>query len=128
MRAENNGGQFSSQFQITVQLRPDADLKKVREIVTAEVARIVKESVTQKEMARVIAAREASTIRSLQSLNARANTLQAYNHFLGDPDKLTWDLDRYRNATPASVREIAAKYLQPEHMITVTTTPKAGAK
>ena len=44
----------------------------------------------------------------------RANVLQAYNHYLGDPDKLTWDLDRYRKATPDKIRATAAKYLVPD--------------
>jgi predicted Zn-dependent peptidase len=54
----------------------------------------------------------------------RANVLQAYAHYLGDPDKITWDLDRYRTTTPDKVRAAAAKWLSPDHVIEVVTIPK----
>ncbi|MFT3696381.1 MAG: pitrilysin family protein [Kofleriaceae bacterium] len=123
VRANQEGHQFSGTFQITVQLRPDADEKKVRDIVLAEIAKVTKEPLADKEMARLVASHEAGAIRSLQSVNARANILQEYNHFLGDPDKLSWDLDRYRKATPSAVQAAAAKYLTPDHVITIMTTP-----
>jgi predicted Zn-dependent peptidase len=54
----------------------------------------------------------------------RAEMLQLYNHYLGHPDKLSWDLDRYRKATPEAIRAVVAKYLVPDKFVTVITTPK----
>jgi len=125
------GSQFSGTFQIMVTLRPDASLDEVKKLVTAEVARIGKEPLTGKELARVVAGNEAGTVRRLESLLARGEMLQAYNHYLGDPAKLTWDLDRYRTTTPEKIRATVAKYLLPDRMVTIITNPvasKAGAK
>jgi len=125
------GAQFSGTFQIMVTLRPDASLDEVKKLVTAEVARIGKEPLTGKELARVVAGNEAGTVRRLESLLARGEMLQAYNHYLGDPAKLTWDLDRYRTTTPEKIRATVAKYLLPDRMVTIITNPvasKAGAK
>ena len=52
--------------------------------------------------------------------------LQQYNHFLGDPDKVTFDLDRYRKTTPEKIRSVAARVLDPAHEITVITLVPAG--
>ena len=76
----------------------------------------------------MVAAQEAGQIYRLENLNNRANTLQDYNQFLGDPGKLTFDLDRYRTTSGDKIRAAVAKYLQPAHMITVITNPVGGGK
>ena len=77
---------------------------------------------------RFVASTEASVVYRLEDVNARANTLQAYNHYLGDPGKLTWDLDRYRKTTPDKIRATAAKYIVPANAVTIITNPTGGAK
>jgi len=126
VNAFQGGQQFSGQFQISVTLRSDANLDEVKKIVAAEVAKIVKEPITDKEFSRVIASNEAGTIRSLETTMGRAETLQAYNHFLGDPNKITWDLDRYRKTSPAKIRDVAAQYLRSDRMVTAVTNPAGG--
>ncbi|MEO8700077.1 MAG: pitrilysin family protein, partial [Kofleriaceae bacterium] len=126
--ASQNGATFSGIFNITVTLRTEANLDEVKRVVAAEVARVIKEPLTAKELARVVASNEAFRIRSLETGLGRADTLQSYNHFLGDPNKITWDLDRYRNTTPEKVRAAAAKYLVADRMVTVVTNPAAGDK
>jgi predicted Zn-dependent peptidase len=128
VNAGQDGMTFSGNFTITVQLRSGADLEQVKQIVLDEVARVTREELAPREIQRVVAAAESSMIRRLEDLNRRANVLQEYNQFLGDPNKITWDLDRYRHATPAKIREAAARYLDPAHMITVITNPAGGAK
>ena len=125
VRANQGGQGFSGTFQITVSLRTGADVAAVQQIVLDEVAKVTREDLTAKEMSRLVVAQEAGAIRELESVNGRANVLQTYNHFLGDPDKITFDLDRYRKATPEQVRASAAKYLGPAHLVTVVTTPAA---
>ena len=77
----------------------------------------------------MVSANEEFAIRRLETAFGRSQALQDYNHFLGDPDKITWDLDRYRTTTPEKVRATVAKYLQPDRVVTVITSPSnAGAK
>jgi predicted Zn-dependent peptidase len=124
--AGQGGSQYSGMFTITVTLRTDADIEAVKKIVMDEVARLAKEPIADKEVQRVVASNEAWAIRGLENVNARANALQGYNHYLGDPGKLTWDLDRYRKTTPEKVRAAVAKYLAPAPVV-VVTNPTAGA-
>jgi predicted Zn-dependent peptidase len=120
--------QFSSIFRISVTLRTGADLEEVKKLVAEELARVTRDPISDKELARAIAREEASMIYGLETPIARAQQLQSYNHFVGDPDKITWDLDRYRHTTTAKIRDVAAKYLRPDAMVTTITMPKDGAK
>ena len=91
----NQGGsQFSGQFSVSVTLRTGTNVDDVKKIVFDELARVTKENLTDKEIARFVAATEASAVYRLEGLNARANQLQAYNHYLGDPGYLAQDLAR----------------------------------
>jgi predicted Zn-dependent peptidase len=126
--AGQDGMTFSGNFSITVTLRSGADMEQVKKIVEDEVAKVAKDSVTEPEIQRYVASREAGVIYRLEDLNNRANILQEYNQYLGDPNRITWDLDRYRKTTPEKVRAVAAQYLTPEHMITVITNPAGGGK
>jgi zinc protease len=130
VRANQGGNTFSGVFEITVTLRGKADLDEVKRIVMDEVARVAKANLSDKEIARVVAAEESRMVFRLESLNNRANILQEYNQFLGDPDRITWDLDRYRKTTADKIRATFAKYITPDHMVTVITNPmgKAGGK
>ncbi len=124
--AGQDGMTFSGVFSITVQLRTGADIERVKKIVTDEVARLTRENVTAEDIDRFVAYKEADTIHKLESVFGKAQRLQEYNHFLGAPDKITWDLDRYRKTTPDKIRATVARYLSPDHMITIVTTPMAG--
>lgn len=121
--AFQSGSGFSGQFSIVVTLMSDANIDEVKRIVLAEVDKVTKQNLSDAEIARVIAGNEAGTIRELETPFGRAETLQAYNHYLGSPDKLTWDLDRYRNTNAEKIRATAAKYLTPNNMLTVITQP-----
>jgi len=129
VRAAQGGRTFSGVFEITVTLRGEAKVEDVKQIVFDEVARVGKELLADKEIHRVIAAREATVIRQLETVFGRSQVLQDYNHYLDDPDRISWDLERYRTATAERIRATAAKYLSPGHVVTVITAPQAkGAR
>jgi zinc protease len=125
--AFQDGSTFSGAFQITVTLRNETQLAEVKEIVATEVARLTREDLTEQEIGRFRASAEAGAIRGLESVLGRAQTLQRYNHYLGDPDRISWDLDRYRNTNAARIRAVAAQYLLPERMVTILTNPSKPA-
>jgi predicted Zn-dependent peptidase len=124
VRAAQAGRTFSGVFEITVTLRGEATIDEVKQIVLGEVARVGKEPLADKEIQRVIARNEAAAIRQLETVLGRSQVLQAYNHYLGDPGKLSWDLDRYRTTTAEAIRAAAAKYLTPGRAVTVITVPQ----
>jgi predicted Zn-dependent peptidase len=119
--------QFSSYFEITVTLRGEADLAAVEALVEAEVAEVRDEAISERELTRAITRYEARAIRGLEGLLPRAERLQAFNHYYGDPDSFSRDLDRYRAVTVDAIRAEAARHLVPERQVTLVTMP-GGAK
>jgi zinc protease len=117
---------FSSVFSISVTLRSDADLATVEDLVEAEVAKVRDTPVTARELARMVTRYEAAAVWRLEDLLTRAETLQSFNHFLGDPDRISFNLDRYRAATAAGIRDQARAHLAPDRQVTVVTMPAPG--
>jgi len=52
--------------------------------------------------------------------------LQSYNHYLGKPDSISDDLDRYRGVNAAAIRDIANQYLAGDRGVELITMPAAG--
>jgi predicted Zn-dependent peptidase len=108
LASEVSAGQDSaalgSIFRIGVYALPDADLARIEAIVDEELAKLIASGPTSEELARAQAKYELQLVASLQSIEARADRLNQYEYSFGNPDSLQRDLNRYRNATTASVQ------------------------
>jgi predicted Zn-dependent peptidase len=120
------GAQFSSIFHVIVDVKPDADLAEVERLTALEVERVINEPIGPRELARAVADIESTFVWGLEGLMARAEVLQGYNHFLGNPDRIGWDLKRYRQATVAGIRTAAAASLGPRGRVAIVTVPQAA--
>lgn len=126
--AGQSGSGFSGMFSITVTLKSDSNLDEIKQIVMGEIAEVTSTPLDAKEISRVIVSNESSAIRSLETAFGRSSVLQGYNHYLGDPDRMTWDLDRYRKTDARKILAAAQKYLKKDNVLTVITIPVKGAK
>ncbi len=124
--AFQSGASFSGVFSVTVTLRGDADLTEVERLVTAELAQVQRLPLDARELARVVTQREASAIWGLESLLGRVEQLQAYNHYLDDPGRLSWDLERFRKVTPAAVQAAATRHIDLARPVVIVTMPAAA--
>jgi zinc protease len=118
--------QLSSSFHVIVDLRPGADLAKVREVLAAELETARTTALTDAEVRRAIVGVENSVIWGLEALLSRAELLQSYAHYLGKTDALGQDLARYRNAKPDQITAVAARVLAPTKQVTVVTEPETA--
>jgi predicted Zn-dependent peptidase len=109
--AYNHGQQFSGAFNIVAQVKPGSDRARVEAIIQEEVDRIIKEPITKAELDRVIVGTESGFVWGLESLGGRANQLQWFNHYTGDPGYAKTYLERMRAVTPATVKQAAKQYL-----------------
>ncbi len=115
-----------SVFQITVTARPGADTKRLLTEIDAVLARVRKGGLEQAEVTRALNRYETGFFKGLQRLGGfggKAEKLQRYNHFVGDPGYLQKDLERYRKVTPAAVKAFAVKYLPADRRVVMTATP-----
>ena len=114
---------MSSVFHVAVLLKPGADMAEVERIIQTELDQVMKEPVTAREFQRAVTNFEARHVWGLESLLARTEQLQAYNHYTGKPDFITEDLDRYRKTTPERVRDVARRTLGKNNRVELVTVP-----
>ncbi|KIG16725.1 zinc protease [Enhygromyxa salina] len=107
---------FSGTFDVVVTLspgQPDAAAQQaaVAKAIQEEIDKLVAEGPTAKELARHVIGIEAGFVWGLEDLGGRANQLQWFNHYTGDPGYANSYVARIRGLTPAAVQAAAAKWL-----------------
>jgi zinc protease len=110
-----SAGQFSrplaGQFSVTVQTKPGADLTRIQRIVDEEIALLKREGPTAREVERARNNIESNFVRGMQSALGRADRLNAYYTWTGNPGFLAQDAARFQSVTPAEVQAAAARWL-----------------
>jgi zinc protease len=124
--ASQNSREAASFFQIVATAAPGRTLAEVERAIAREMSALIERGPTRDELDRCLAQAEAHFLFRLQTVGGfggKSDQLNAYNTFLGDPGYFTRDLERYRSATPASLREAAAKYL-PSGRVVLSVVPR----
>jgi zinc protease len=127
--AAQHSRQLASFFQIVVTAAPGRTLGEIDAVLTAEIARFADVGPTEDEMARGAAQIEAQFWQRLQSVGGfggKADQLNAYRVFLGDPGGFAADLDRYRRATAGALRDAARAVLSPDRRVALSVVPLGG--
>lgn len=97
------------------------------DVFYAELERLRQEGVAEEELRKAINQIRAETLNSLESVLSVAENVQAANFYLGAPDLLLAELERYQAVTAADVQQVAQAYLQPESR-NVINVEVAGAE
>ena len=116
VNAHYSSMEIAGEARVDFTLAPGADLAEAERALLGEIDRLRSEPPREEEVQRVINQLEARHVRQLESVGGfggRANLLNHYNVFAGDPDRLNHDFDRYRVVTPADVQRVARRYLGP---------------
>ncbi len=124
----HDAAQYAGSFDIAVTLKPGAALARVEEVLSEELARLVAAPPSEAELRRVVLATESSFVWSLERLSARANRLQWYNHYTGDPGYARRYIERMRAVTPADVQAVAKAWLTRPRVEVVTAPGQGGAR
>jgi zinc protease len=120
VEAYQNGMRLAGYFQIAVTPRKGVAPARVDSLVRAELARIQKDGITSRELARVQNSRRSQFLRSLATDLGKAQLLNEYNYFAGDPDYVQHDAARYDAVTRGDVQRVARMYLgKPKVVLTV---------
>jgi zinc protease len=113
-------------FQITVTASKGKEIPDLLPVVESLVREVQENGVTAEEVARAKRNLEAGRMRELERVGGfggRADLLNTYQTFLGDPGYLPRDLARYRAVTPAAVQAFAKKYLVSDKRIELDVVP-----
>jgi zinc protease len=102
---------LTSGLTIHATAKPGVKPEELEKAINEEIARLQKDGPTQAEVDRARNKIETSLVNRLQRLGGFggvADTLNRYNHYLGDPGYLPKDLARFDALTPASIKAFAA--------------------
>lgn len=124
VNAYQDGAQLSSLFIVEAYAKPGADLDAIEKVMDQEISRLVAEGPTPAELEQRRNARETAMVSSMQSIESRADRLNQYEYFWGDPNSFSRDLERYRAVTPASMKTWTAKVLTPGARAIVRVLPE----
>ena len=116
----------SSYFQVVATAAPGRTLGEVEAAITEEIERFAAEGPTADELARVMAQAEAQFVYRLQAVGGfggKSDQLNAYNVFLGEPESLQHDLDRYLRVTPQALAAATRTCLRPDARVSVSVVP-----
>ena len=115
-----NGERLAGYFQIIVTARKGVAPNRIDAIVRDELARLEKDGITSRELARVQNSTRSQFLSSLATDLGKAELLNQYNYFVGDPDYVQRDAARYDAVTRADVQRVARMYLgKPKVVLTV---------
>ena len=93
-----------SMFSIDVRPLPGADLDRVESIVLEELAKIREGGVTAEELDRARAREELAILENLETLLGKADKMNEYEFFTGEPDGFRDDIARLRRVNLESLR------------------------
>lgn len=126
VKARQNSLRLGSVLEITVTAKPGHDPRELEEVVAQEIARLADEGPDAAELAGAIRAIHTKIITGLENpggFDGLADRLNLYNHHLGEPDRLAWDLERYAAITPEAVARLVRDSLAPDRGAIVHSLP-----
>ncbi len=107
-----------------VELKPATDVRKVEAALYAELEKISKEGITERELQKAKNNLNAHLLRELSTNSGRANSFGTYELLLGSWRAATTLPEKYEAVTLAQVKETAAKYFAPTQRSVVTLVPE----
>lgn len=128
--AYQSGRELAGSFGIVVTLRPSRSIAQARDLVEAEIAGLSSAEVAEEELRRVQNMRTAGFYFALEHIGGFggvADRLNAYNVFRGDPGLIATDVRRFREATAASIREVAGRYLLRKPRVALSVIGRGGS-
>jgi zinc protease len=131
VNAFQNSMEIASFYAIVATARPGASLPEIEQIVTSEVKRLARSGPTPAELSRAQTKWEFQFVSGLERIGGfggKADLLNSYNTYLGDPGKFEFDQARYRNATVESVRAAVAHWLDTGNLLVVRFHPEKSGR
>ena len=122
----HHGQEIAGEFIMQVTANAGQSLEEIEDIVRKELDALRQSGPTDHELQRAKNRIESQHIRQLERVGGfggRADQLNYYNTYTGDPSRINSDLDRYLAVTTDEVRR-AAKTVLGENMVRLTVLPE----
>jgi len=127
--ATRDQGKLGSLFRIDIIAGAGADLDLIESITDEELARLSASGPSRAELDQARAQVELAKLKAIEDLDSRADLLNEYEFYLGNPASLQRDLKRFRSADADGVRRWAKLVLTPNARVlyrVLPLTPERG--
>ena len=114
VRVYNSAAEISGDFGVEITAAEGHTCGEIEEAVRAELERIRRQSPTLEEVSRAKNRIEWYHVRQMANIGGfggRANRLNSFNVFAGDPDLVNRDLERFLAVDPDDISRVAGVYL-----------------
>lgn len=126
VRCSHDSLKLTSLMECTITAKPNVKLEDLEATFWQEVSKLQTDGPTKEELDSARAVNLTGKITGLERLGGFggvADTLDKYNQYTGDPGYLSKDLAAYQATTVASVKQVAAKYLNKNQAVVVSCVP-----
>jgi predicted Zn-dependent peptidase len=115
-----------SVFIVYIDALEDTDLEQVEGIVLKTLQELGDgtTAIESSVLSAIINNWEMEFLWGLEDIQEKAETLQRYNHYLGQPDYLAKDLARYQNVTPEGIQRVINNYFTKDKMAKLIVMPE----
>jgi zinc protease len=120
----NNAMKLDGMIVLSSTARPGTHPKALAAEFDAALREVAEKGVTQRELDRVKNGVRAGLLDELSSVLGKADRLSYYNYYVGTPDYLTQDLERYERLTLADVQRVAREYVAGKPKVVLTVVPE----
>ncbi|MEK7240656.1 MAG: pitrilysin family protein [Gemmatimonadota bacterium] len=96
----------------------------VEKLLVKEITQVAQTGVSAAELTKARNQYRAGKINERQRSLALAEAVQFANTYLGGPEAVNTDLDRYARVTVDDIRRVAATYLRSDNALTITIVPE----
>ena len=118
--AFQNSGKLAGSFFVQVTPKPGQTPQRMQQIIDEELQQLVQNGITPRELERAQNSFRSSFLDRLAGVTGKADQLNFYNYYVGNPDYVQEDAARYDRVSAADVQRVARQYLgQPRVVLTV---------
>ena len=126
-----NSAEISGWFAVIATARPGVTLEDLEKIVTDEIARLAKTGPTAAELARAKTKQQYNFVTGLERIGGfggKADLLNQYNTYLGDPGWFDEDMARYERVTAGDVQRTVERWLNTRNRLLVRFHPEKSTR
>jgi zinc protease len=127
VRATNMSSQEAGEFMVMAGPKSNQTVDEIQRLIDDEITRLKTTPVGADEIERAYAELESDFLGNLQTVQGKADRLNAYTTYLDDPGYASRDLARYRAVTAADVQQAARTYLTGQRILLTVVPRRAPA-
>ncbi|AMY08783.1 protease3 [Luteitalea pratensis] len=125
------GAEIAGAIVVQATARPGSSLGEVERIVTEQIALLAKAGPTQAELDRARTKQEFEFVSGLERIGGfggKADLLNQYNVYLGEPGKFEADMGRYRTVAVGDVRAAVDRWLNTRNRLLIHFRPETSGR